>query len=828
MTTEVAATAGQAGAGASSIDVAPALEAILGDLLKLDGVAPDAHFFDDLGADSLLMAHFCARVRKRTELPSISMQDVYRNPTIAGLTAQVTSGDGGTVVVPDAPETTTVPQPSSRAVARCGALQATALVAYALVAATGFAWGYEWITAGVGVVETYVRSVLVGTAMFAGLCALPIAAKWILIGRWNAEPITLWSLAYVRFWIVATLIRTNPMVAFVGTPLYPLYLQMLGASIGRRVVILSRNVPVCTDLLTIGDDAVIRPAARFACYRAHQGRIEIGPVAVGADTFVGEASVLEIGTSMGDRSQLAHTSSLPVGQMVPPGERRHGSPAEPTDVDYRQVEPIPSGRIRPIAYSVAQLLRMLGVQIPVALGGLVALLAGVPFLAELLSRDSLAVTGWSFYRDALVTSVVVFGLIVIGGLLVVTTIPRVLNLALAPDRVYPMYGVRYGIHRAIARLTNVPFFTYLFGDSAAIVHYFRSIGYRLTPMEQTGSNFGLETRHENPFLSSVGTGTMAADGMAILNADYSSSSFRLSRATIGSHNFLGNYVTYPPQGRTGDDCLLATKVMIPIDGQVQEGVGLLGSPSFEIPRSVHRDSRLDHFRTGPGFRRRLAAKTRHNTGTMARFLLLRWVQLLGVTVIMLAALDFYNELGGVAIGLAGVLALVYNVAVQILSERIAAGFRSLRPQYCSIYQPYFWWHERYWKLSPQPLILNGTPFKSLAWRLMGVRIGAGVFDDGAAMNEKTLITIGDDCVFNAGSIIQPHSQEDGAFKSDRITIGSGCTVGVGALVHYGVTMGDGATLAADSFLMKGEDVPAHTRWGGNPAKPISARQRSGT
>ena len=46
--------------------------------------------------------------------------------------------------------------------------------------------------------------------------------------------------------------------------------------------------------------------------------------------------------------------------------------------------------------------------------------------------------------------------------------------------------------------------------------------------------------------------------------------------------------------------------------------------------------------------------------------------------------------------------------------------------------------------------------------------------------ERTLVTIGDDVTLNAGSKIQCHSQEDGAFKSDRITIGSGCTLGVGA------------------------------------------------
>lgn len=36
--------------------------------------------------------------------------------------------------------------------------------------------------------------------------------------------------------------------------------------------------------------------------------------------------------------------------------------------------------------------------------------------------------------------------------------------------------------------------------------------------------------------------------------------------------------------------------LAPIDGEVREDVRLLGSPSFEIPRSVERDSRFDHLR----------------------------------------------------------------------------------------------------------------------------------------------------------------------------------------------------------------------------------------
>src|SRR5581483_5220339 len=70
---------------------------------------------------------------------------------------------------------------------------------------------------------------------------------------------------------------------------------------------------------------------------------------------------------------------------------------------------------------------------------------------------------------------------------------------------------------------------------------------------------------------------------------------------------------------------------------------------------------------------------------------------------------------------------------------------------------------------------------------------------------------------NAGSGVQCHSQEDGAFKSDFTRIGAGATLGVGAFVHYGVTIGDGVVLAPDTFVMKGEELPEQTRWIGNPA-----------
>src|SRR5882724_5395062 len=63
------------------------LAEVLAGVLRVDRVPVDSHFFEELGADSLVMAHFCARVRKRGDLPPVSMKDVYAHPTIRSLAA---------------------------------------------------------------------------------------------------------------------------------------------------------------------------------------------------------------------------------------------------------------------------------------------------------------------------------------------------------------------------------------------------------------------------------------------------------------------------------------------------------------------------------------------------------------------------------------------------------------------------------------------------------------------------------------------------------------------------------------------------------------------
>lgn len=795
---------------------------VMAGVLDRDEISVKSHFFDDLDADSMVMARFCARVRKREDLPTVSMKDIYRYPTITSLATALApvSSDVPAVVETTSPEveaalTTEIQSTTTARYRMCGALQALIALGYVYLNAVVLNRALLWLSHPTDLRDTYVRAVEFSAGTLLGYSLIPIVAKWVLIGRWKPQTIKVWSLAYLRFWCVKTLMRANPMVLFAGSPIYTVYLRFLGAKIGKNVLVYSPT-NVCTDLLTIGDNTVVRKDAQLPGYRAVAGLIEIGPITLGNSVITGEQIVIDIDSSIGDGARMGHSSSLHAGQHIPAGEFWQGSPARPTDATYPEVQPVHCGSLRKLLYTLWQLVIPLGLTAPVVLSAPVAL-SRVPDLAPLLGTGPQVLGHGNYFRDLAAVTLVLF----LGGpilnLLRIMTVPRILNLGLKPGRVYPLYGFHYWLQRTITRQTNSAFFMELVGDSSYVVHYLRALGYDLGRYEQTGTNFGVGVKHDNPYLSSVGAGTVVADGLSIINMDYSSTSFQLSEVSVAERSFLGNAIAYPASAHIGRNCLLATKMMVPTDGPQRENVGLLGAPSFEIPRTVERDSQLE-VADAEERRARVRAKNRHNTVTIVMWLVSRWIPMFIAVAIATTAVLNANLGAGALLALslaAGTVGLLYMIMLQRLSNPL----QTLRPDGCSIYDREFWRHERYWKIPVHGWMnaFNGTPLKPMIWRALGTRVGRRVFDDGFSMPEKSLVTIGDDCTLNAGSGVQCHSQEDGAFKSDRTTIGAGATLGVGAFVHYGVTIGDGVVLAPDTFVMKGEELPERTRWIGNPA-----------
>lgn len=823
-------------AGGSGNFVAPSsgmeklLASTLAEIMQVDKLSIEDHFFNDLGAHSLLMARFCARLREIPGAPDISMPAIYQNTSIAALAAHFESAES---VEETAPPVRRDPLriPSNLEYYGCGVLQAATAIGYMLfglwILQTAFYWTYAVEESPAAL---YFRVVAFSVSAFLAYSLLPVAVKWLLIGRWKAERIPIWSLRYYRFWLVKTLIRTSPLAAFAGTPIFNVYMRLLGARIGKDVVISSAQIPVCADLLAIGDNTILRKDSILTGYRAQSNYIYTGPVSIGANCFVGEGSVVDVDTVMEDDTQLGHASSLQSGQRLQRGKRYHGSPAVETPANYCTLDPMPCSGLRKGVWCAFLLAGVLGLLLPVAIFLLYEVAPYFFRYTEVVIFDP--ASPWNYlFPLAIETAVVVFAAMVLGlalGLAGVFLLPRLGNAFLTPEKTYVRYGFHYFMNGLVSGASNSRLYNLLFGDSPFITWYLSRLGYDLNEIDQTGSNFGTNQKQDNPFLCDIGSGTMVSDGLSMINAQMSPTSFRLSKVRIGDHNYLGNVIFFPSDGRTGENVLLGTKVMIPVDGKLRENVGLLGSPCFEIPRAVDRDTEYGQF-TDAGVRAaRISKKARHNLLTVILYLLSYWLFAVVSILTGVAAVLYFPTYGLMSFVLGGLGLSVFSVAYFVLLERASLGFRRLQPQMAAVYEDYFWFHERHWKFTEFPLqrLFVGTPFKPFISRLLGIRMGSKVFDDGAQFLEKTLVSVGDYTNLNVASVVQGHSLEEGIFKSDRIDIGKGCSIGTGAFVHYGTTLRDDALLAPDSFLMKGEVLERGSTWRGNPARAIRDRHTS--
>ncbi|MBD1541461.1 peptide synthetase, partial [Arthrobacter sp. IA7] len=220
-----------------TVQVQDRLAEVLAGVLDVGQVAVGDDFFQDLGADSLVMAQFCARVRKQPDLPAVSMKEIYSNPNISALAAALQVPRQKDKEPETSPAVASVPETAAPMDARrweyvmCGALQALVYLCYCVLAGwlavVGYQWefpnagpgNHQWLSHGMAFWEIYLRAIGLAAMVFVLLCILPVAAKWLVIGRFRPREIRIWSLAYFRFWLVKTLMRTSPLSLMTGSPL---------------------------------------------------------------------------------------------------------------------------------------------------------------------------------------------------------------------------------------------------------------------------------------------------------------------------------------------------------------------------------------------------------------------------------------------------------------------------------------------------------------------------------------------------------------------------------------------------------------------------------
>lgn len=95
-------------------------------------------------------------------------------------------------------------------------------------------------------------------------------------------------------------------------------------------------------------------------------------------------------------------------------------------------------------------------------------------------------------------------------------------------------------------------------------------------------------------------------------------------------------------------------------------------------------------------------------------------------------------------------------------------------------------------------------------------------------SEFDLVRIGDDVALNNACTLQTHLFEDRVMKMSTIEIAARARVGTGTLLLYDTRMEAGSSLGDLSLLMKGETLPAGTRWEGIPARVADTNRSTPT
>jgi non-ribosomal peptide synthetase-like protein len=158
---------------------------------------------------------------------------------------------------------------------------------------------------------------------------LAIAGKWLVARRLQPGSYPLWGLTYFRWWLADRLVDAAPIYLLAGSSLYTWWLRLLGAKVGRDVVIGSMTVRA-PELLEVGDNVSIGNGVNFENARVERGRLILGRIRIDDDACVSSYAILEGNTHIGRRGHLEGQSALADGASVPDGRTWSGSPARDT------------------------------------------------------------------------------------------------------------------------------------------------------------------------------------------------------------------------------------------------------------------------------------------------------------------------------------------------------------------------------------------------------------------------------------------------------------------------------------------------------------------
>ena len=655
------------------------------------------------------------------------------------------------------------------------------------------------------------------------MLVIPIAVKWIVIGRYKAGAHPLWGTFYFRWWLTTTIEAAVPVGYLAGTPLLNIYLRLMGAKIGRNVHLNSDTFAIY-DLLSIGEDSSINVDSNLLGYTVEHGRLKLGRITIGKRCFVGARAAVRENTIMEDDSALEDLSFLPRGAAIPKGETWLGSPAvgqaSRLSVGRLARETRTEGETPGVSGETpASLFRRFAFGLLHAMGLLIfpvlvvsALFPGIVLMNHLNYIDP-------YYWYLLLAPLVGLSYVVI-LCLEIAAVKWVVLGKVKPGR-YPLHSFYYLRKWFFDQTMDLSLD--VLGPLYASVYltpWYRLLGAKL------GRGAEISTASFiSPDLLSIGDESFIADSVSLGAPRVRNGFMTVGRNHIGRRSFIGNSAMLPPGTVIGDSVLIGCLSAPPPDpaDALREDSAWMGSPPFFLPQRQKSAGFSDETTFNPSNLLRVERAVIEfvrvilpSTGFIVLIsLLFSSLLLLRDYFTLVQTLMFFPFLY-LGCGFAAALAAI--VAKWALVWRY-------RPCEKPLWSTFVWRNELLNALHEhlaEPFLvgaLTGTPFVCWYFRLLGARIGRRVYMETTDLSEFDLASIGDEAMLNADCTIQTHLFEDRVMKMSTIEIAPRCKIGSGSLVLYDTKMEEGASLGDLSLLMKGEVLPAGTAWEGIPARP---------
>jgi non-ribosomal peptide synthetase-like protein len=773
----------------------------------------DADFFTDLGGHSLLAARFVSLVRETKSLAGITLQDVYAARSLRAI-AKLMQGK----TLPPGADLSFTPPPLSRRIL-CGLAQFAAMPFILSIIAVqwlGVFMSYMLFTGPDATLFDEITTLLaVYLAIEVGILVVAIGGKWLLLGRTKPGRYPLWGSYYYRWWLSERLLSLIPIKTFQGTAVMRFYLRALGAKIGKDVLI--NDVALgANDLVEIGDRACIGANANFANARVEGNELIIGAIKIGADVQIGTSCTIEEDVVVGDGAELADLTSISSGGRVGAWELWDGSPARRSGrVDRSGLAPFATaGKARRSLMTFLQVLLLIAMppvsMLPIFAGfwafNRVDDLIGVADVDHLLYHLSVPVMAWA---AAFVMILATIGFTIAFRWLV---LPRV------TEGKYSVHSWFYLRKWAVALATEATLDTL----SSLYATIYMRIWYRLMGAK-IGKGAEISTSLSGRYdLVEIGEKCFIADEVVLGDEEIRRGYMILKHVKTGPRVFVGNSAVVPPGAEIPANALIGVKSKPPENDMLSRGDTWFGSPPIKLPVRQTFDVGSAAWTYEPPRWKKFARACFEAVTISLPVMLFITFGTWAVAWFADAALS----------GAYAELAWRFVAAAVIISLALCGVVIALKWITMGRYQPtmkpmWSWWAMRteavavlYAGLAGRMLLehLRGTPFLPWVWRLLGAKIGKGVFVDMTDITEFDCVSVGDFSALNAGAALQTHLYEDRVMKVGCIKVGKGVSVGAGSTVLYDTAVSDYARLGPLTVVMKGEQIPAHSEWVGSPAQ----------